>query len=63
MVEATPKGLKMVERLSRTVEGHYQWLEKSLGKQKLAQLYGLLDELDRTGAAMSMIRRAPCTAR
>jgi hypothetical protein len=27
------------------VEGHYQWLERSLGKQKLAQLYGLLDEL------------------
>ena len=45
VVEATPKGLKMVERLSRTVEGHYQWLEKSLGKQKLAQLYELLDEL------------------
>jgi homoprotocatechuate degradation regulator HpaR len=45
VVEGTPKGLKMVERLSRTVEGHYQWLEKSLGKQKLAQLYELLDEL------------------
>ena len=45
VVEATAKGLRMVERLSRTVEGHYQWLEKSLGKQKLAQLYGLLDEL------------------
>ena len=45
VVEATAKGLKMVERLSRTVEGHYQWLEKSLGKQKLAQLYGLLDAL------------------
>ena len=35
----------MVQRLSGTVEGHYQWLERSLGKQKLAQLYGLLDEL------------------
>ena len=45
VIEATAKGLKMVERLSRSVEGHYQWLEKSLGKQKLAQLYGLLDEL------------------
>lgn len=45
VVEATAKGLKMVERLSRSVEGHYQWLEKSLGKQKLAQLYELLDEL------------------
>jgi len=45
VVEATPRGLKMVERLSQTVEGHYQWLEQSLGKQKLAQLYELLDEL------------------
>jgi homoprotocatechuate degradation regulator HpaR len=45
VVEATPRGLKMVDKLSRSVEGHYQWLEKSLGKQKLAQLYELLDEL------------------
>lgn len=45
VVEATPKGLKLVEKLSHTIEAHYQWLEKSLGKQKLAQLYALLDEL------------------
>jgi homoprotocatechuate degradation regulator HpaR len=45
VVEATSKGLKMVDRLSTSIEDHYQWLEKSLGKQKLAQLYGLLDEL------------------
>jgi homoprotocatechuate degradation regulator HpaR len=45
VVEATAKGLKMVQRLSHTVESHYQWLEKSLGKQKLPQLYQLLDEL------------------
>jgi DNA-binding MarR family transcriptional regulator len=45
VVEATAKGSKMVERLSSSVEGHYQWLEQSLGKQKLAQLYALLDEL------------------
>ena len=45
VVEATARGLKMVERLSGSVEGHYRWLEKSFGKQKLAQLYGLLDEL------------------
>src|SRR4051794_23760514 len=45
VVEATPKGLKMVQRLSHTVEAHYQWLEQSLGKQKLAQLYELLDQL------------------
>lgn len=45
VVQATAKGSKMVGRLSRSVEGHYQWLEKSLGKQKLGQLYELLDEL------------------
>jgi hypothetical protein len=31
--------------MSGTVEAHYQWLEQSLGKQKLAQLYELLDQL------------------
>jgi homoprotocatechuate degradation regulator HpaR len=45
VVEATAKGRKMVERLSHNVEAHYQWLEQSLGKQKLAQLYELLDQL------------------
>ena len=45
VVAATPRGLKMVERLSCTVEDHGRWLEQSLGKQKLGQLYGLLDEL------------------
>ena len=45
VIEATAKGRKMVERLSHSVEAHYQWLEQSLGKQKLARLYELLDEL------------------
>jgi homoprotocatechuate degradation regulator HpaR len=45
VVEATAKGTKMVERLSTTIEDHYQWLEQSLGKQKLRQLYQLLDRL------------------
>ena len=45
VVEATAKGRKMVERLQDTVESHYRWLEQSLGKQKLLQLYELLDEL------------------
>ena len=45
VVEATAKGRKMVARLSDTIETHYQWLEQSLGKQKLAQLYELLDQL------------------
>ncbi len=45
VVEATPKGLRLVERLAGHIEDHYRGLERSLGKQKLAQLYGLLDEL------------------
>jgi homoprotocatechuate degradation regulator HpaR len=45
VVEATAKGRRMVERMSHSVETHYRWLEQSLGKQKLAQLYELLDEL------------------
>ena len=45
VIEATAKGRRLVERLSTTIETHYHWLEQSLGKQKLAQLYTLLDEL------------------
>lgn len=45
VVEATAKGMKLVEKLSRTIEAHYEWMEQSLGKQKLAQLYELLDEV------------------
>ncbi|HVZ42714.1 MAG TPA: homoprotocatechuate degradation operon regulator HpaR [Ramlibacter sp.] len=45
VVEATARGRKLVHRLSDTIEAHYRWLEKSLGKDKLAQLYTLLDEL------------------
>src|SRR3954467_1499097 len=45
VVQATAKGLKLVDKLSHTVEAHYDWMEKSLGKQKLAQLYRLLDEV------------------
>ena len=45
VVEASPKGLKLVEKLSRTIEAHYEWMEKSLGKRKLSELYALLDEL------------------
>ena len=45
VVQATPKGLKLVDKLSRSIESHYAWMEKSLGKQKLAQLYLLLDQV------------------
>ena len=55
VVEATPKGLKLVEKLSRTVEAHYEWMEKSLGKQKLAAALRAARRSDRTGAAMSFV--------
>ena len=44
-VQATANGLKLVEKLSRVIEAHYGWMEKSLGKRKLTELYGLLDEV------------------
>jgi homoprotocatechuate degradation regulator HpaR len=45
VVEATARGLKLVEKLSHTIEAHYAWMEKSLGKEKLSHLYQLLDEV------------------
>jgi len=45
VVQATAKGRRLVAKLSRTVQDHYAWMEGALGKQKLAQLYALLDEL------------------
>ena len=45
VVRATPAGLKLVRALSQTIESHYQWMEAQLGKQRLAQLYDLLDDV------------------
>lgn len=45
VVEATDKGAQLVHTLSQTIEAHYAWMEKTLGKQNLAQLYELLDQL------------------
>ena len=45
VVEATDKGLQLVATLSQTIEAHYAWMEKSLGKQQLAELYELLDQV------------------
>jgi homoprotocatechuate degradation regulator HpaR len=45
VVRATPRGLELVETLSRSIGAHYQRLERGLGKEKLGQLYALLDEL------------------
>ncbi len=51
VVEATARGHALVGTLSTTIETHYQWMENTLGKDKLAQLYALLDaviELEQT---------------
>jgi homoprotocatechuate degradation regulator HpaR len=45
VVQATTKGAKLVQKLSHSIERHYDWMEKSLGKERLSQLYGLLDQL------------------
>jgi homoprotocatechuate degradation regulator HpaR len=45
VIEATAKGRKLVEKLSHTVEAHYAWMERELGKAKLGELYRLLDEV------------------
>ena len=43
VVELTEKGRKLVEKLAHLIEAHYALMEQALGKQKLAQLYALLD--------------------
>jgi homoprotocatechuate degradation regulator HpaR len=45
VVEASAKGLRLVNQLSHTIEARYARMEQTLGKQKLAQLYALLDEV------------------
>lgn len=45
VVWATTKGLEKVQALSTTIEAHYSWLEKELGKTRLKALYELLDEV------------------
>ncbi|MEN9538234.1 MAG: homoprotocatechuate degradation operon regulator HpaR [Pseudomonadota bacterium] len=51
VVDATAKGRRLVARLSDAVERHYAWMEDRLGKQKLSQLYDLLDEVIELEAA------------
>ena len=43
VVRATALGLSKVAQLSEAIEAHYAFMESELGKQKLAQLYQLLD--------------------
>ena len=42
-LHCTTGGSRLVKKLSNTIKAHYQPLETVLGKQKLAQLYALLD--------------------
>ena len=43
VVCASTKGKALVRKLSTTIEAHYESMEAVLGKQKLAELYTLLD--------------------
>jgi homoprotocatechuate degradation regulator HpaR len=45
VIEASAHGRKLVKRLSTSIEAHYKWMEETLGKDKLEELYALLDEL------------------
>jgi homoprotocatechuate degradation regulator HpaR len=45
VVGLTTQGRKTVDELAHLIEAHYALMEQSLGKQKLAQLYALLDEV------------------
>ncbi len=45
VVSLAAKGDLAVASLLYTIEAHYAFMETSLGKQKLAQLYTLLDEV------------------
>ena len=45
MVRASASGLLLADALSHDIESQYDELEAHLGKVRLAQLYGLLDEL------------------
>ena len=45
VVRATALGLDKVQALSQSIEAHYSWMEQQLGKDKLKQMYALLDEL------------------
>jgi homoprotocatechuate degradation regulator HpaR len=43
VVWATDAGLAKVQALLETIEAHYAWMERELGKTKLTALYELLD--------------------
>ena len=55
VVRPTALGLKRVNTLASTIEAHYAWMERHLGKAKLQQLYNLLDEVIALDTAPSAV--------
>jgi homoprotocatechuate degradation regulator HpaR len=45
VVRASAKGKRLVAKLAESIEAHYSSMEAQLGKARLLQLYGLLDEV------------------
>jgi homoprotocatechuate degradation regulator HpaR len=45
VIRASAKGKRLVARLAESIEAHYISMEAALGKARLTQLYGLLDEV------------------
>ena len=44
-VRASAKGKRLVAQLAQSIEAHYSQMEAALGKERLMQLYALLDEV------------------
>ncbi len=60
VVTTTDKGAAMVQELSHTIEAHYAWMEQTLGREQLAELYCLLDtviELEAQAPQLGRTRR------
>lgn len=45
IVLPTPAGIKLASIISQTIQDHYAWIEKQLGRGDLNQLYALLDKV------------------
>jgi homoprotocatechuate degradation regulator HpaR len=45
VIRASSKGKRLVGKLAESIEAHYNSMETTLGKARLTQLYGLLDDV------------------
>ncbi len=61
VVHATAQGRALVRKLSTTIEAHYTSIEEVLGKQKLAELYALLDAVIAMETATDQLPQARAT--